>query len=571
MCLPGNHPLPRRDTLKILRILLWLAASLLAGAALLWSSLASRFPESMSWRRSLGECLPQWDFETLAALDNEPAHLLSRLVQTSLLHVPGMSIQWTALANALLAILLALALARLVRREVGSAGIGRPVVLLVAALLACSPAYGANWLHGERVGRFAVPLLFVTSLLLVGPGRRFGGRALLALLLVAAAPFCHARGAFVFLAVLPALLGHGRTAWIIAVLLVGNIAAVSSFYGAGGFHLAENGVFGSLFATPGATIDDLLRTTGSLWPDFLPSRTADDRLIGFASWLAPALLLWRRPKVEAAVDADQPPESALPNNDRVWWSCVAFGLLSVLFHHQRHGMSFTGDPGLIAQARDELLYGGFLLPIGIAGLLASRIGATVWLLAGGALVVLSLQGWENGAGALRSARSRVERVDATLLMPEALAGPRESRELPTRDIAELLLLEDRGWVPVSGDKWIAVVRDTVNAEPDPDRGAFVGGDAKVQRGTVQAPLLGGQISCVLIGVAKGDEPYLAIGYALLEPGKSSGELTWTVKPVGALPEGAKVRAVGVDARNLIGARIGPTFVVRGGVLVEGGE
>ena len=56
--------------------------AILSGQAAAKDYGALPLPESMAARRVLGECLPKWDFQALSTFDQEPAHVLSRLVQT---------------------------------------------------------------------------------------------------------------------------------------------------------------------------------------------------------------------------------------------------------------------------------------------------------------------------------------------------------------------------------------------------------------------------------------------------------------------------------------------------------
>ena len=91
-------------------------------------------------------------------------------------------------------------------------------------------------------------------------------------------------------------------------------------------------------------------------------------------------------------------------------------------------------------------------------------------------------------------------------------------------------------------------------------------------GAVRAPLLTRQVSCVLLGVAGPGEKFRSAAYALTEPMDDPGLRSWATRERG-IPEGARVRAVGVDVRGRTAVRIGPTFVMREGQLVvdEGGQ
>lgn len=526
---------------RLARLPVWLLAVAPAAAAFLWVSLASRMPEPIAQRRALGECAPQWDFAALARFEGEPACLLGRGAQLLLLQLPGMSIAATAVANAVLAVLLAAALCLLVRRAASTAGSLTAAAFCGAALFACSPEYGANWLHGERLGRFAVPLLFVLALLAAGPARAGGGARLSAVvLLAAAAPLFDDRGAVVFVALLPALAGRPLP-WLLAMLLAGNVAAAYVLGPA--LAPAGHGFAASALRDPLAALDALLRTTGGFWPDALPGREWDERALGALSWCLPLAALLRG-------GARGP-----------WWCCVAFGLLSALWLLERRG-------ALAGQALAEARYGGFLLPVGAIGLLASRCGRNVWAVAAAVLLVPLAQGWERGLDALRLARSRVDRVDAHLTMPFEIGGLRDQRELPTRDLAELLRLEQRGWLPDDSDGWFARIAAAVERQPDPSRGTFAGGSMGELHGTVRSRLFGPQVSCVLVG-ATFDGELVSFAHALPEArDAAAAEVAWRVSLRGPVPAGARVLAVGVDARTGEGFRLGPVFALRGGRLVE---
>ena len=558
----------------VLRIVLWVLAAVVAAAALLWSTLGARLPESMAARAARGEWLPQWDFTGVLMFEGEPAHLVSRTLHTALLQIPGVTVAWTPLLNAVLAGLLALALARLVRRAANatlgfaSSDHGAAIVLLGVALLVTSPDFGANWLHGERVGRVLVPLAFVLALLGLVSGARSdrgeaaadpavsGWRAVAAILLAVLACLCDGQGIVVFLALVPALFAAAgaqrRILWLAALLLCGNVAAVASCYSASGFAVAEHGLFSGLGAAFGDSLGELLTTTGGLWPDLFSDRTVDEFLFGLVSWLVPSLLLLPR---------------SSSRSEGVWWSLVAFGLLLVLAHHQRYGFLAAGDTAFAPQERVELLYGGFVLPLGIVGLLAARLGNAAFPLLGGALLAVAAQDFDRGLAALRTARGDVERVEAITALPEALAGPRVERELPTRDLAELLLLEERRLVPVPTKNWILSIQGGVNAPASVVDGELLGGTADVFRGETRAGLFGGQVGCVVVGSRTGDAPFRAVGYALLDRTADSQVRQWSVTTRGAVPEGSEVRAVGIDVRNSLSSRLGATFRIEQGQAV----
>ena len=526
--------------MKILRILCWLLAATPALAAFAWVALAARLPEPILQRHAAGGSAPQWEFGALATFDAEPACLLSRLSQLLLLQLPGVSLANTAVCNAVLALVLVVALCLLVRRAAGTRGVLTAVALFGAGLLACSPEYGANWLHGERLGRFAVPAVFAMALLAASAGRARCG--LVVLLLAAAAPLFHDRGVVVFLALLPAFAARSW-AWILALLLVGNIAAAYVMGPLPSIGVAGSGVLGGMMQSPLATLDELLRVTGSMWPDILPASRIDERILGGVSWCLPVLAAARR------------------RCRGPWWSCVAFGLLSALWHLERRG-------AVSPQELVELSYGGFLLPIGATGLLAAQRGRLVWAVAGAMLLVPVLQGWWHGLDELRLARARVDRVDAAMVMPADVGGLRDQRQLPTRDIWELLRLEDRGWVPAESDSWNGRIAAAIDLAPDPAQGTFVGGTMTALRGTVRTGLFGPQVHCVLVGATL-DGTLIAFSLVLPEAhDPTAASVPWQASIDAPIPPGARIRAIGLDVRTGGSFRLGPTFVLENGDLLE---
>ncbi|MFO1076360.1 MAG: hypothetical protein U1E73_01380 [Planctomycetota bacterium] len=543
--------------MKLLRILYWLPAALPCGAAFVWCSLASRLPEAVEARRALGECTWKWGFAAATSFDREPAHLFARWLGLVPLQLPGMTIARSAFVLAVLAGLLTFAVARLVRRMQPATGPAHALAVGVIGLLVCSPAHGADWLYAERLGRFAVPLLFaVAATAVAGPWRARG--AVLALGCAVAAPFCHDTGVLVFLALLPLLAAQGRLPWIVALVLFGNLAAGVSLWPAehalGKAGLAAAWSRGQLL--PG--LGEVVHLTGALWPDVLPDREIDAWLLGGASWASPLLLLLR-PRAREGQSA--PAAGAA-------WSCIAFGLLLVLWHVERVGLPGLVDQELLPASRSELLLPGFLLPIGVIGVVATRLGAAAWLLGGGALAVLGLQGWDSGREALRAARWRVEHAEATVLLPVELGGMREKRALPTRDLEELMMLEGRGLVPRDERAWMSDMALAVTQVGDASAGAVRGGDLTAVEGTVRAHVLERQFVCVAAGAFVGGQLVdLALGLPPeVEPGTAIApwRAPFYVPPL----EGAEIMAVGYDVRGGRAVRLAGSFVVRGGKIVE---
>ena len=296
--------------MKIPRLVAWLVAVVPLVAAAWWASFAAGLPEPWLERTALGEITAVWSFDEWAEVTAQPMHVVPRVVQLAALHVPGATLGSVVWLNALLAIVLVAALAGLCRRAFPETAAGLPIVVLVCGLLVATPALGANWLHVERHGLFLVPAMFVAALYWLHGTRFFAGRCLLALAIAGLAPFCHAHGAVVFLALVPAMLGAARragstrgVAWVGALLVVGNVAAVKSYYGAAGVGVGGADWFGALLEEPTRTLRTLLGATGAAWLDPLPGTDLDDVALGAFSWLLPVAAWWlgdRSPAARAA-------------------------------------------------------------------------------------------------------------------------------------------------------------------------------------------------------------------------------------------------------------------------------
>jgi hypothetical protein len=535
---------------------LWLGALLPALAAWYWASFGARFPEPWLDRRALGEVTPRWDFADWADLQSEPAHVLARLLHLSALQVPGATMSSVVWVNALLAVVIVSAIATLMQRTFAIEGAGRQVNLAVAGLLVAAPAFGANWLYGERAGALLPPLLLLTAVSWLQGERWFRLRASGAILLAALAPFCHSNGAFLFLALLPALASAARRAgsarapaWIVACLLIGNVAAATSLRNAGGIAVEGAHWADRLGAAPLATLAELLRVTGSACLDVLPRTTHDQLALGASCWLLPFVLLRLGDRSDPARAAAAP-----------WWSCVWFGLALVVWNALRYELK--PPVGTLREA----MFGAFLLPIGVAGVLAARCGR-IWLaVLGGAIAVLALQDWHNGIEALRLARMRAERTEAASMMPAAIAGP-SARLLPVRGTAELQLLQQRGWVPTHDEGIAAVLATAMTAPPTPQYGSCAGGQAGEVVGTVRSSLRQDTVQWVVVMVTLGEGAPEPAGVVQPDYAGHGRNVTWSVKPSTPLTEGTHVRAIGLFARSKETAALGPAYVVRCGVLV----
>jgi len=538
---------------KFLRHLAWPIALLPALAAFVWTSFASRLPESAAARRALGEVTMRWDFAELADLRQEPAHLLARALHLAALHVPGSSFWWAASVNAVLALLIVFAFVAVARRTFALAGMAQAFALGLAGLLVGSPAFGADWLYGERTGLFLVPLLLLWSLVLLLGAGGFTWRALLVLLLTVAAPFCHTNGLLVFVALAPALLEAARRAgstrrvgWMLALLICGNLAAVATMTPAGGLALGDTGLLGRLVAAPADTLLHLLRTTGSAWLDPVPTATWDELALGAFAWSLP-LLFWR-----LGDRSDEARRQAAP-----WWGCVWFGLSLFVLAAERHGADLTGA------ALRELTFGAFLLPIGCFGVLAARCGAGMAPVGAGVLLVLAAQDWPHGIEDLRLARMQVERTAMNLQLS------RVGGATPANGHEELQILQARGWAAATDGLFDAAHR-AATAPPAEHLGGVLDGDATSVRGLVRSSLTGDNVQCVVATVAGstvdgGGEKVL--GKVLPDYVGQGRNVPWTIAWDAPLADGTRVRVVGYCLRRGTFVALTEVRVVKDGKLV----
>ncbi len=519
-----------------------------------WTSLASRLPESVATRRALGEVTMDWRLPAWSTFANEPAHPAPRLIELALLHLPFSAVQYVAIVNALFAACIVVALASLVRRAFACSGFGHSIALGVAGLLVCSPAFGADWLHGERVGVFLPPLLLLLGLNVLHGDRPTGWRGIAALLLAGLAPFCHGNGIFVFVGLLPSLVDAARraggtrtVAWATAALLVGNVAAAVSLLPAGTIALDGAGLLGRLFESPLAVLHRVAVATGAAFLDLLPGTEVDEALLGTAAWLSP-LLLWR-----AGDRSDAARRAAAP-----WWGCLWFGLLVPAWLLERHGVCITN-----ATLR-ELAFGTFLLPVGVAGVAAARFSGQVLPFAAGALAVLAIQDWQRGIEHLRVAAMQVRSAEAAVTWPDVHPAERPVSVLPV-PAATWVDLEQRGWVPAQRTERAAPA-SLLTAEPAPRLGSCHGGETRTIRGVVRSSLFGDAVQCVLVLAVRPGAGPAVVGRTQPDYAGRGRDVPWLVALDEPLADGARVRAIGL--RPKAGAvALGPWFVVRGGALV----
>ena len=118
------------------------------------------------------------------------------------------------------------------------------------------------------------------------------------------------------------------------------------------------------------------------------------------------------------------------------------------------------------------------------------------------------------------------------------------------------------------DEGIATVLvAAMTAPPTPRYGSCEGGQASEVVGTVRSSLRQDTVQWVAVMVSLGEgapEPAAVVQPEYAGHGR---DVTWNVKFSTPLAEGTHVRAIGLFARSKETAALGPTYVVRSGVLV----
>jgi len=392
----------------LLAALCWLLAALPALAVFAWTTFAAAWPEPTGDRFKLRESVADWRWETLLVPTGSARHLVAEALQQAALEIPGATIASVAWVPAFAAMLLALGLGTLLRRAFDLRSSAGYATVLAVGLLVASPGFGLVWLRSERLGLVLAPLLLVTALGWLARLERAPLRLVGVILLAGLAPLCHTHGLFVGIALLPAVVamaaraGSRRIALWVALCVVGTVAA--------GWYsiepMAARGVSagsGLLAIAPfGDFVRDLCVHAGEAWLDLLPDTDLDAWVLGAASWLVPLLLLFVGDRSQAARWRAAP-----------WWSCVWFALALVLWNVLR----YDAEPP-VGRWR-EALFGTFLLPVGLCGVLACRFGPGALRIGFGVAVVLAVQDWFAGLEDLRIARALVRQQEAVLALPGA--------------------------------------------------------------------------------------------------------------------------------------------------------
>ena len=558
--------------MKVVRMLSWLLAALPIAAAGYWASFAARLPEPVVDRVALGEVTPRWDLANWADATQEPMHVLARGLHLLTLQVPGATMQSVVWVNVLIALLILTGLCDLVRRAFSSAAGRGPLAFGIFGVLVCSPAFGCNWLYGERVGLLAVPLLLVTSLGWLQGQSRFSLRAVFACCVAAVAPWFHWHGIVVATALMPAMFGAAtvaasgrRVIWLGALFAIGCIAAVFSVSTIGSLSVPGVDWWATIRSQPAEALLDMFVATSNAWVDLWPDTKLDDQLVGGLCWLLPFVLLFCGNRSAAARAVAAP-----------FWSCVLFGLLVLVVN----GVRYNFDPP-VGSFR-ESTFGAFLLPVGLIGLMAARFG-TMWLAIGaGAIVVLGSQDWHRGVEALRLSSMRVQQVEAGLMVPLS-SGLTNS--LPVRSEAEFAQLVARKWIPaihrLSDDDLLPQfdaadfdrLGDMLGGCNEERGGVSRWGPPIAAEGRIRSSLRGVTAQCVAVLCKQTplSNP-IVIGYAWPKFDGVGRDVSWTVKFVETLTQKAQVRAVGLDVTKNAFRAMGPSFVMKQNQgLVPSGE
>ena len=545
--------------MKILRMLSWLIAALPVAAAGYWASFSARLPEDVTERIALGEVTPRWEYAAWTDVAAEPMHAMARLLHLTALQVPNATIQSVVWVNILMLLLILVALGDVLRRSFPTTAAASPLAFLVFGLLAASPAFGRDWLHGERVGLLAVPMLFVTALSWLQAAKGFAWRATLVILVGGVAPWFHLHGVLVATALLPAMFAAAiragsqrRMAWLGTMLLVGDLAAFFSMRSAGGLSVAGVDYYATIAGDPGKACLELLAATGGAWLDLWPDTTLDERVLGGASWLLPLLLLKLGNRSPEARQAAAP-----------WWGCIVFGLLVVVLN----GVRYDLNPP--AGALREAMYGAFLLPIGLIGLLAARFGKVILALGAGAIAVLAVQDWYRGIEQLRLAHMRNQQVAAAMLVPLDGSSP-ATAALPVRSTAELALLVDRKWVPSMTRCTDAAVVAQFAQPGVPNLGSVLGGGAQEVRGTLRSSLRGATVQWLAIVAKVGAAEPRIVARVMPTFVGTGRNVNWRAQLIEPLADGAQVRAIAllVDSAKLV--PMGGAWTMSAGKLVAAG-
>ncbi|MCY2956017.1 MAG: hypothetical protein NT107_03150 [Planctomycetota bacterium] len=550
--------------MKPLRAAIWLLAALPAATPLAWAFMGSQFPEPWRQRLMLGEMAMQWEFAAWADVSAEHAAILGRLLPLCLLQIPGITCASLAAINALLAILIAGLVAGLLPRTIARAGLIAPFALALAGLLVATPALGASWLYGERSTLFLPPLLLLIALRALASNQPFTRSATIAFTCVALAPFTHANGAVVFLALIPALREAAaraesprRLSCLFALLLIGNVGAALSIAPAGGIALGAHGILGTLIESPLAALSTAMHSIGSTVLDPIPDTDADVLLIGVTACFLVLLLLF---KLRRANSHGQ------RQNEAPSWSCVWFGLLIGLWQNERLGA------GIDAGTARSLGIGGVLLLVGLLGLLASRMQRRHFAFVLGLVTMLAIGDWATGFETLRLARVIAAHDDAQLRLPALLVGAIDETMLTVKSQAQFDRLRLRGIIPNTLDGHLDQLETLAQASAVRGSGGVGEGTSELLHGGIRGTFLGDTPTVVVAIAAKPGGTFSPLQFAWPEFINNGRTAPWNMPLLPPPVAGTRIRVLAYSGRTGNAYPIGPMLVVRNNRLsMESGK
>jgi hypothetical protein len=415
-----------------------------AVVALLWIlEWASSAPEPIAWRSQLGDGPLCFAWRQVTEFTGEPNFLVFRLLHSSLLAVPGLDFPHLPLTTWAIAAATCL----LLRRQLHSTAAARtpawlaPAVLGYATLWCFSPAFGANWLLGERLRLFLPALCCLLAVWLLAARAAGRWRILTAAVLAQAALFSERTGFLVWIALVPLLWTEATRrhdprrlfdcAWW---CLLGNASTWIALDERPPTTAAHTGLVGDLLVHPGTTLAHLVRTVGRSLPDLFAGPDLDELVLGAALVAALVTLLVRLYSVR--YDGERL-HQAMP-----WVSLALFGIGHALVVGE-----FYNPPPLTPMLMREVLWGSWLLPIGLVGLglvTMTRSARRLLALAVPVLGLLCIQDWQRGFGHLALEHQLLRQGEAlSVFVPAANSELPEGAPLPLPP-GEVVALRERG-------------------------------------------------------------------------------------------------------------------------------
>lgn len=550
------------------RALTWVLIALpVLGCLALVVAMASASPEPQAWRATLREPMLAWTAAELLGFDETPRVLGFRLAHLGFLELPGVDFDTLPLLGWVLAGLVVWLVHRRVVRAGGFVGAVAGVLL---ATWCFSPSFGANWLLAERFRIFVPPLCFALALALLDGRARWRLRFAVALALAQLAIFVDRTGCLVWIAALPAVCvtvsrhDRGRMlGWVALWCVWGNVGSLVCHGGA--VRLRDPaGILGQLLDAPGATAAAWLRTSGQGLPSLLPG--ADTSLVAgallqgaLAVAVAVLVVRRRRPGVLAA---------AAP-----WLGFVVFGEgVALLATHWFPGL------GLPPAFLREFTWAGFMLPLGVLGLVGLHWGGALPRLARVglvALLVLAAAEWSPGLSRLAAQHRLLRQGEAQLAFAEvATAEMPRGIPPPILGAESVTQLRDRGLLaPIHRAAALDLGGIDVAGATVPF-GEFLQINAATALGWVAPEGEHCLTDVVLLTRQRPGAPETIFKIALPLLTVAAERKPWRAELTGidAFVEGERLRALAFDARRGTAVPLDRTFVFAEGELrPSGGE